>query len=1279
MQSNKIHKQRRYIRYAIRLQALLVIDGHTKHACDIVDFCTHGLLLKLSKKNTDIPISTAVRVEFSIGSEQASKNYVINAQIKHVTPNGVGLLIDNMPLAVFDALKTQTPPEVGISELSALEDSPRIILFKEHFKHCLLEFLPELIRYFFENLPDEAKAINKQLACFENNSMLEDLITTLKIEGDSLTTEFCHSIVDQIRFISENNIKVEDKSSFDRSLSLVEKEEFEDWLNISSVIRKITNTYDDNINQLTRELSRIFGYSKSIINNPVTPGILCDCFRDLILQLNFNYKVNNMLYSCFGKALFYSLPDFYKHVETFLNSQPSAEKVISHPVRRSPSLSNTITDQDDSFFSAQKYDLQDEFLLKDNNVDLKQVSTPQVVGKLISLLSQFDNRNSGRPSSDLNFLATERVSYADNHFDKSEILTAVQQLQNDSGNSDQHMQGAMIDRLQEKLHALNSKNQVNNDSLQVYAKFFDTLLNKNIISAELKTFIEAIQLSLVALPLMGDDFLAADSHPAKNILNKISYFDQFIKNNKLVNNQNVKEFLSKITHKIAHEALGNHDMLAGIETELDNFKSQLVKSTDAKINHIVKAHEGQQKLEIARQIIQNEIDKRIAGKAISTVIPLLLEAGWQHLLVFAELNQDTQSAAKAQYLKVIDDLLFWLYEQDSIVKIQASSIQTTITFIEEKLKTVGGPVQKRKQVVQELTELLIGVGYPKVRKAIQTIKIARQEPEENIALTEQDNYWDALIEQLNVGDWLNIKQDSDEFESMKIIWIGNLPNTYVLLSADGLKNLEFDKKGLIKIFQKGFAEVAENMDLPLTERTSNLMLQDMHEMIKFNATHDHDTNLMLRDEFVKVLKNEVLKASGFQHMLCHVEILDFRVITNICGLEGGKQLLTTIVELISETIKSTDLLARLGDQSFAILYKECNTDQAMDCSKNLLKKISTKHFKWQERSFPITLSMGLSDVTDTSFDIYKILQQADAASLSAEQSGPNQVVVFTGDNDNIHYQTNLLEWIARIDTVFTEERLFARCQKIASLEKTGGHVHYEILLGIKDEDGNIIQPDFFIPAVERCKRMPEIDIWVVDTVFDWIENNAAHFDSIDGFSINLSGQSINSQEFLNYLQQKLSACTFKVDKIVFEITETIASENLTFTKKFIKAIKEYGCKFSLDDFGSGYSSYAYLKNMDVDYLKIDGAFVKDITNNPADYAIVKSMNEIAHSLGLKTIAEYVENAEINDVIKEIGVDYGQGYFIHKPMPLLDLTIEVVPDEAPEKELFFFEDNSFWDI
>jgi len=314
---------------------------------------------------------------------------------------------------------------------------------------------------------------------------------------------------------------------------------------------------------------------------------------------------------------------------------------------------------------------------------------------------------------------------------------------------------------------------------------------------------------------------------------------------------------------------------------------------------------------------------------------------------------------------------------------------------------------------------------------------------------------------------------------------------------------------------------------------------------------------------------------------------------------------------------------------------------------------------------------------DTCFDAQQLLQQADSASISAERSSQNRILLFSDENESLTRQTALYKWIGHIDNLFLQNRLFIRCQMIAPIEQDNhDHLHYEILLGIKDETGSIVPPDQFIPAVERCKRMPEIDQWIIDNVFSWIENNRDYFDSMDGFSINLSGQSINSEAFLEYLKASLESKNVQADKLTFEITETVASENLVFTKRFIKTIKQFGCKFSLDDFGSGYSSYAYLKNLNVDYLKIDGAFVKDIVNNKADMAIVKSMNEIAHSLNLKTIAEYVENDEIRDVLRQIGVDYAQGYGIQKPIPLTELPIPSIASASPT---YYFENDDFWEL
>ena len=289
--------------------------------------------------------------------------------------------------------------------------------------------------------------------------------------------------------------------------------------------------------------------------------------------------------------------------------------------------------------------------------------------------------------------------------------------------------------------------------------------------------------------------------------------------------------------------------------------------------------------------------------------------------------------------------------------------------------------------------------------------------------------------------------------------------------------------------------------------------------------------------------------------------------------------------------------------------------------------------------------------------------------------GQNSILLFSDDNESLQRQNKLHEWVGHINEVFSENRLFVRCQMIAPVAPgKNPHQHYEILLGVKDAAGKTIPPDHFIPAVERCKRMPEIDEWIIRSVFAWIAENRSYFDTMDGFSINLSGQSVNSPEFQALLMQLLASADLPYEKLTFELTETVAADNLANTKNFIKNIKQFGCKFSLDDFGSGYSSYSYLKHLNVDYLKIDGAFVKDIANNAADVAIVKSMNEIGHSPGLKTIAEYVENDEIREILKEIGVDYAQGYGVQKPILLTEL-VSQAPPEPQEK--FAFDDVEFW--
>ena len=1270
---SKNSKRRRYVRYAVDIKARLLLRKSSVIDCTILDFCSAGFFLGLTESVANIPLDKAIKVQFTLPGEFVSENFEIDAKVTHVSTNGLGVEVVNMPEAAFDALKNQ-------ANFGSKPDASTGLNIQQNCKNALKqlfdELLPPLLGRFFESIDDDLEQANRHSEYFENRSAFDDFITGIKLQRQPFISEFCSLIIAQVEMIDDGESK-KDEVIYDNSLSLVEKDDFEDWLNMSAIIRRLKNNYDEEVGRLDRELSRVFGIFERKIKNPISPASLCDNFREVLMQLDANKKIRKAIYLSFEKTLDHGLPGLYKRAGSILEKFESAKPSYpgANAVKNDHSNDKSAAVEDRSQYLGGDHS---EFLTA---LEFSKPKAKIAVGKASAKLLDIVREASGALSENsAQHLGGDHLPINPNQlvFDADEVLAAFLQIQRTIGKTinlsdSQTLQSQLVDALKRANGQTKSLSDNDVRQLDVHDKFFETLVDDSTVSSELKPYLERLHLPLLSLPFQGDDFLESESHPVRDVLNRLAVLESAVKNNRVVKNNNIKKILDEAIARIADESIGKPEVFAEVGQELDDITKQIAKSRDLNIKRIVDACEGQQKLEMARREVQSDIDKRIAGRAVPSVIPQLLNCGWQHLLVIAELNTETNPEEKPKYLKIIDDLIFWLHEQDSFLTMQVSTISQALGFIKENLSSVCTNLFELDAVVEELNAVLIGAGTPIIRKAIQKVKIpaAKNSDDKTNHLIEEDIA--AEIDELIVGEWLMIWRDSSGFEPMKLVWMGDVLELYVFVNQDGLNKLELNKVELAEQMRGGNAYRTENRDLPLVDRATNAMLQKMHEKLIHNATHDTETDLLTRDEFIKQLRIEMSKIGSAQHMLCHLDMPDFRVITNVCGDAGGIQLIKTLAELIRGQLSEHDLFARLGHQTLALLLKDFSQDRSLQFCRSLIKIIADARFQWQEKSYPIVVSMGLVTFSANCYDISQLLQQADAASMSAERIGQNQVLLFADDDENLKRQNKLYEWMGNIDKVFSEQRLFMRCQMIASIDPGNlSHQHYEILLGIKDEEGKVIPPDYFIPAVERSKRMPEIDQWVITNVFAWIEEHPDMFNQIHGFSINLSGQSINSEAFLEFLVELLKLNRVPGDKITFEVTETVAAENLNFTKKFIKTIKQFGCKFSLDDFGSGYSSYSYLKNLNIDYLKIDGAFVKDILNNKADIAIVKSMNEIGHSLGLETIAEYVESAEIRQVLQEIGVDYGQGYGIHKPMPISELVIE-----APKAETFSFEDTEFW--
>ncbi|WP_242056273.1 MULTISPECIES: EAL domain-containing protein [unclassified Nostoc] len=439
--------------------------------------------------------------------------------------------------------------------------------------------------------------------------------------------------------------------------------------------------------------------------------------------------------------------------------------------------------------------------------------------------------------------------------------------------------------------------------------------------------------------------------------------------------------------------------------------------------------------------------------------------------------------------------------------------------------------------------------------------------------------------------------------------------------------------------------------------------RNMSRLLSWQASHDSLTGLFNRREFESRLAQAVTnaQADGETHALCYLDIDQFKIINDTCGYVAGDELLREVASLFQKHLSSYDTFARLGGDEFGILFNNCSLDTAVLIANKLSEVAKKFRFVWkQDKIFNLSASIGLVEINAYTQNMNTALSAADAACYVAKNQGRNRVHMYQADDLELAKQHGEMQWVGRITQALEDNRFRLYYQSIVPVNRTKSLTkHYEILLRLIDETGKLISPMAFIPAAERYNLMQTIDRWVIHTFFTNLAqcgnsqcNNCLAYHNTHGclYTINLSGASINDDQFIDFVCSQFELYQIPPQAICFEITETVAIKNLSKAAVFIRSLKEFGCCFALDDFGSGMSSFAYLKNLPVDYLKIDGSFVRHIVEEPIDLAMVDAINKVGQVMGLQTIAEYVENKAILEVIQNLGVNYAQGYGVARPAP-----------------------------
>ncbi len=432
--------------------------------------------------------------------------------------------------------------------------------------------------------------------------------------------------------------------------------------------------------------------------------------------------------------------------------------------------------------------------------------------------------------------------------------------------------------------------------------------------------------------------------------------------------------------------------------------------------------------------------------------------------------------------------------------------------------------------------------------------------------------------------------------------------------------------------------------------------QFLAQQLSWQATHDALTALVNRREFERRLAQLLESATREKtmHALLYMDLDQFKVVNDTCGHIAGDELLVQLAAVLRDHVRENDVVARLGGDEFGVLLENCPTDHALRVAETLRRGIQEFRFTWVDKTFEVGVSIGVVPIDTTSESMVRVLSVADAACYAAKDAGRNRVHVYQPNDDDIARRHGEMQWLGRIHRALEDGRFRLQYQSIVALNDKDAAEHCEILLHMVDEHGHVTPPMAFIPAAERYGLMPAIDRWVIRELFaqhagQWREAKNAGIGARQPIlAINLSGMSLNDDTFLDFVCAHMDEFAVPPQALCFEITETAAISNLHKASHFMRELRRRGCRFALDDFGKGMSSFAYLKNLPVDYLKIDGAFVRDIADDPVDFAMVEAIVRIGRVLGISTIAESVETPAVLEKLRRLGVDYAQGYALHRP-------------------------------
>jgi diguanylate cyclase (GGDEF)-like protein len=1220
----KMTNRRRYQRLETDLPANLSFEDQDISECRIRNFSEGGVYLHCGDSALNellydgyIPQPDRREAMLSIGSNQVR----IAIVYKHNHGIGGSIVDPEQGEVLYDYLQSQRKTESR--EQASLDKSvvaPVIELLQKH----LHDFLKPLLNTFFSQ---SKVALLEHVNDSQTNQQESELIllmAALEREQADISVAFLGQVektFDDLAILA--GVNSTPSGSLNQELELVDKVEIDQWVVINDIARQVEAESARNLYHIETSLTYLTEHTIKGENNPFSPISLLHALKHTLERFDLEINGFYLVLSVFQRTVLKELDSLYEGVV--------------------------------ALFKQKGIDFTSQYQSDTNQTHYTKKIVHPNVGKVLQHLSSlFDVKHHANLEEKAS--EVERVG-------KREVLESLNNLPLRFGSS-------VLKQLEHELSnppsGDNKLDPMVSAAISTGEELVSALRDDPLIPSELKDLLNRMEIQIIQEVVNDPSLLENSKHPVRQLLATIESLAPYLTVGHLMNQ--IRE-MSKISQLL--DAIDCHKLssVSDVTQALENLKhTQLEKFHRNRQLAIEHCKKKQQHI-VAESEVYKYISQQFLSKSISCVIERLFQFGWINLLIQTYAIEGKESTAWKAYSRVLEILEKLFPTTSTNHDMSESRIRDLISLIRKGFRDYPVyPEDSRAFAVELQTALLRG---GEAARHFYTQRVLANEgylaqffSDKNIKIddrvvSEVDQVSLNRVKSLKLDTWM--VADSDK-RMIFLAWKNSDSSRFLFVDGNGMKTLDVTDIELAKSVISGDYTVVQDRVQPIVDRAIDRILLTSFNQIKDESSFDLLTGLLNRRGFERQLHAlSVGEETTEKHVLVLLDLDKFHVVNDLCGLEGGDQLLQTVSSILSSYLTEGSLAARIGDDEFALLIKNADLDAGYQNAESLRRAIKEYNFSWNDRLIPVSASFGvvLIDVRQQA-NTSELLQAAKSACHMAKEAGRNCTRLFSASDTAYQKHMQIIQTIPTIQEALTNDRMVLYAQPIVPLKEGAGlTTHYEILLRILDDRGRPQAPQSFIKIAEQYDLMRAVDRWVIDHFFEAIMPFEDGVLGEVGFSVNLSTKSVVDREFERYLKQCIIDSPVAAEQIGFEVTETALARDIEETVAFMNEVRSMGCSCYLDDFGSGFASFSYLKDFPVNFVKIDGIFVREMIQNTSDLAMVISIMELAHFMDKMVIAEHVSDASIGKALREMGVDYAQGYHFGRPRPFSDVLQEIV--------------------